>query len=111
LLRAVRLSLLLCGLASCTAEPSCVDGLGRPCASNAECDDGDTCRELVGRGFFCTAPDGSGTQVLNGQVSTVPVSSGLTEDGVEVRAGRFRALPRAIGSTEDGITVIEGDLR
>ena len=101
---------LLC-FAACTAEPSCVDGLGRTCRTNADCEDGDACREVVGRGFFCVPPDGSGVRIVNSSLSAVVLTEGTTESGVTVRNGRLRSLPRATGITEDRITVVEGDLR
>lgn len=103
--------LLLVGLAACTAEPSCIDGFARPCASSQDCQAGDACRELPGRGSVCVAPDGSGTRIVGGHVSTTPVAEGRTEEGVVLKNARFRSLPLAIGRTEEGITVVQGDLR
>lgn len=102
--------MLLC-FAACTAEPSCIDGLGRTCRSNADCDDGDGCREIVGRGFFCAPPDGSGVRVVNSTLSSVVLSQGNTENGITLRNGRFRSLPRATGTTEGGVTLVEGELK
>lgn len=111
MLRLLRPTLLLLGLAACTAERSCVDGLGRACRSNADCDSGDGCREIVGRGFFCVPPDGSGVRIVNSSLSSIVLSQGSTADGITVRNGRFRSLTRATGTTADGITVVEGDLK
>ena len=111
MLRLLRPTLLLLCFAACTAEPSCIDGIGRVCRTNADCDAGDGCREIVGRGFFCARPDGSGIRIVNSSLSSVPLTEGATETGITLRAGRFRSLPRATGITENRITVVEGDLR
>lgn len=112
LLRVLRSTLVLLSFGACTAEPACIDGIGRTCGTNADCDQGDGCREIVGRGFFCAPPDGSGVRIVNSALSSVTLSEGVTARGLSVRNGRFRGLPRAAGiTTESRITVVEGDLK
>lgn len=105
----------LIGLASCTAEPSCVDTAGRPCAKNEDCAP-DVCRQVVGEGagFFCAPPDGSNIRIVNASLSAAPQAEGKTEapsnPSVSLRNGRFRSMPTAEGRTST-FTLVEGDMR